>query len=83
MEELLQSLLQAVESPAPPPTPQSSRDMTMVGGVNRENGERYVQQASEDLSTTQSKPWLQTPSLGGKGFFPLRIQMKYCLLLYR
>lgn len=67
MEELLQSLLQAVESPAPPSTAQSSRDVTMVGGVNRENGEKYVQQACEDLSRTQSKSWLQNPLLGGKG----------------
>ncbi len=63
VEELLQSLLQMIEHPQ---TPQSSDDMSVTGGTNRENSSRYVEQQCEDISDQGTKPWHKPPSLGSE-----------------
>ena len=65
MEELLQSLLQVVESPQTP----SAISGGVASGVNRENSTRYIQEQCEDMSDSEMqrlKPWLHPPSLGGE-----------------
>lgn len=67
MEELLQSLSQ-IAGPRSSSPSSLVQDMTMVGGVHRDNGTKYVKQSHEDTSDcrgTQNKPWLEAPSLGG------------------